>query len=76
MLLSVSFYVIVTTLPATLVYVLAEQFPPGPHNMTNDEISEDITWQRYFQYITVRKVVEEVSYNQTDNNMWMKMDAA
>ena len=60
MLLSVSFYVIVTTLPATLVYVLEDQFPHGPYNMTDVEISADCRWQRYFRYITVRKVIEEV----------------
>ena len=60
MLLSVSFYVIVSTLPATLVYVLEDQFREGPHNMTDEQISKDSRWQRYFQYIAVRKVVEEV----------------
>jgi hypothetical protein len=62
MLLSVSFYVIVTTLPATMVYVLEDQFTHGSYNMTDEEIQHDERWQRYFKYITVRKVIEEVCY--------------
>lgn len=61
MLLSVSFYVIVTTLPATLVYVLEEKFTHRSYDMTDEQIRNDDRWQRYFQYITVRKVIEEVS---------------
>ena len=63
MLLSVSFYVIFTTLPATLVYVLSAQFPEGDHfdaacqlvDMANDR-----TWRRFVVFFTVSKVVNEI----------------
>jgi len=64
MLLSVSFYVIFTTLPATVVYVLSTVFVEGqqfdvdchPINMAADP-----TWRRYVVYFTVRKIVDEVT---------------
>jgi hypothetical protein len=45
MLLYVSFYVIVTTLPATLVYAIYHYFPEGDHSLTDDEIRADGTWR-------------------------------
>lgn len=59
MLLSVSFYVIVTSLPATFVYVLETTFPLGELNISDAEIKTDPTWKRYFVYLTTRKIVEE-----------------
>jgi hypothetical protein len=60
MLLYVSFYVILTTLPATLVYALYQYFPGGDNVLTDDAIRADATWRLYLTYIAVRKVVEEV----------------
>ena len=60
MLLSVSFYVIATTLPATLVYVLEPEFQPGDMTLSDLEISTDPTWTRFLGYILSRKVVEEI----------------
>ena len=60
MLLTVSFYVIATTLPATVVYVLEESFPLGSVHLTDAEIAVDDCWQRYFRYLTVRRITEEV----------------
>ena len=71
MLLTVSFYVIFTTLPATLVYVLANAFPeklPTFHGACADgatttgapEDPEIVDWQRYVAYNMVRKVVNEI----------------
>ena len=60
MLLSVSFYVIVTTLPATLVYALVQAYPEGDYNLTDSEMLQDPVWQRFFIYITSRKIVEEI----------------
>ena len=61
MLLTVSFYVIATTLPATVVYVLEESFPQGSVHLSDDQIGVDECWQRFFRYFTVRKIIEEVS---------------
>ena len=60
MILSVSFYVIFTTLPATVVYSIVFIFPEGNHYLTNEQISVDPVWQKYLTYISVRKFVEEV----------------
>jgi len=60
MLLTVSFYVIATTLPATVVYVLEESFPQGPLHLSDDQIRADPGWQRFFRYLTVRRITEEV----------------
>ena len=60
MLLSVSFYVIATTLPATLVYVLVGQFPEGDPFISDDRIRSDPVWTRYIGYILSRKIVEEI----------------
>ena len=58
MLLSVSFYVIFTTLPATIVYAL--NFEQGSLCFTDEALQADPTWTRYLIYLTTRKVVEEI----------------
>ena len=76
MLLTVSFYVIFTTLPATLVYVLANVFPEGRpmfHGACSDGVTmtqqtptgvqedpEVVIWHRYIVYKTVSKIVNEI----------------
>jgi len=63
MLLSVSFYVIFTTLPATVVYLLYNVFPDGQYldaACQPVDMARDPTWRRYVVYFTVRKVVEEI----------------
>jgi len=60
MLLTVSFYVIATTLPATVVYVLEDTFPQGSVHLSDAEIAVDDCWQRFFRYFTVRRITEEV----------------
>ena len=59
MLLSVSFYVIATTLPATMFYLLYDHFPPGDVTLSEEEVGADATWRRHFKYLLWRKVVEE-----------------
>jgi len=63
MLLSVSFYVIFSTLPATLVYVLMSMFPEGEYfdlACQPVDMSADPTWRQYVVYITVQKIVNEI----------------
>ena len=76
MLLTVSFYVIFTTLPATLVYVLANAFPEvkptfhgacandtTPTQMMSTDVVEDpelVAWRRFVVYETARVVVNEI----------------
>ena len=57
-LLSVSFYLICTWLPATILYLLEREFPFG--NMS-DLFPLSNTWRRHFAYYTLRKCMEEVT---------------
>nr|AKQ63054.1 orphan G-protein coupled receptor 50 [Platynereis dumerilii] len=59
-LLSVSFYLILTTLPVTLFYAMYLSFPEGDFFMSDDEIAADPTWQRHFTYFLIRTLVEEL----------------
>lgn len=60
MLLSVSFYVIFTTLPATVVYVLIYAFDEGDMSLPVDQIPNDPVWTKHFVYIMIRKIVDEI----------------
>lgn len=62
-LLSVSFYLICTLLPATIVYALQSLIPTGDHKIPNEKWPEDPKWQRYLTYFTIRKVVEEICFS-------------
>ena len=74
MLLSVSFYVIFTTLPATVVYVLATMFPDGKYftpACQPVDMASDPTWRRFVVYFTVRKIVEEICLSHYACNFFM-----
>ncbi|CAH1797023.1 unnamed protein product [Owenia fusiformis] len=60
MLLVVSFYLIITTLPATIMYVLYFYFPYGDTNMNDEQIKLDETWQRHLDYKTIGQIVYEI----------------
>lgn len=60
MLMSVSFYMIFTTLPATIVYAMGVQFNYGEMKMTDEQVFLDDTWTKYRYYLTGRKIVEEI----------------
>lgn len=60
MLLLVSFYVIFTTLPATIVYVLDVAFPAGPRLATHEQIANDPMWRRHLDYVSFKRIVDEV----------------
>jgi len=63
MLLSVSFYVIFSTLPATVVYVLMSMFPEGEYfdsACQPVDMAADPTWRRFVVYHTVQKIVYEI----------------
>lgn len=58
-LLSVSFYLICTLLPASIVFALQGIIKPG--EMADlDTMAADPDWKRYLQYMTIRKIVEEM----------------
>ena len=60
-LLSVSFFLICTLLPASIVYALQGLFPIVNPNLTYEQIAQDRDWKMYLNYLTVRKIVEEIS---------------
>lgn len=60
MLLSVSFYVIVTSLPATLVYVLEGKFSFSRVEEMLNEKNLNKSGHRYVVYLTTRSIVEEL----------------
>lgn len=60
-LLSISFYLICTWLPYTIVYSLNRQFPMGDFNMSSEAISRDPTWQRNFLFHTIRVILIEIT---------------
>lgn len=60
MLLAVSFYLIVTTLPVSIMYALNYSFLEGSMTMTDEEIQNDVTWQQHFAYLQARAVIQEI----------------
>ena len=73
MLLSVSFFTIFTTLPATVVYALAPVFHEGNAHMTDTQLSKDTIWQHYLMYQSARKIVEEVCMSHYACNFFLYM---
>jgi len=59
-LLSVSFYLIFTLLPATIVYAIQTQFLPGNLETPPEEWATDPTWFDYLTYYHIRRIVEEI----------------
>ncbi|XP_052797013.1 FMRFamide peptide receptor frpr-18-like [Mya arenaria] len=66
MLLVVSFYLIITTLPVTIAYTSGLNFPEG-------ETCDDPAWPRYWQYRLVRTVVEEIGITHFALNFYIYM---
>lgn len=64
-LLAVSFYLIATTLPVTIVYAVYFSFPTGDPGA---DVASDVTWQRHLTYWTVRTVVQEVGMSHYAGN--------
>jgi len=65
MLLAVSFYLILTTLPVTVVYAVYFSFPTGDPAA---DVTSDVTWQRHLTYWTARTVVQEVGMSHFAGN--------
>jgi len=69
MLLAVSFYLIITTLPVTICYSLALSFPEGDYDV--EDYSTDPTWRRYFVYSNIRTLVEEMGLSHYACNFYI-----
>lgn len=59
-LLSVSFYLIVTQLAATVVSNIEALFHYGEIDLTDDEVRRDPKWCKLFSYLEARKIVEVI----------------
>ena len=60
-LLSVSFFTIVCELPVTILHCLELTILPGSTDLTDSQIRDDITWQRFIDYRAARYVIENVA---------------
>lgn len=59
-LLSVSFYLICTLLPATIVYAIQMSIRAGNPETHPADWSTDPTWSSYLIYYHIRRIVEEI----------------
>ncbi|XP_052797037.1 uncharacterized protein LOC128229264 [Mya arenaria] len=59
-LLSVSFYLIFTLLPATIVYAIQTTISLGNMTTPPEEWTNDDSWSTYLTYYHVRRIIEEI----------------
>jgi len=71
MLLAVSFFLIFTTLPVTILYVLFPSFDEGQQDLVGEAKLRDPKWQRHFAYTEVRTVVEEIGMSHYAINFYI-----
>lgn len=57
MLLAVSFFLIVTTVPVSIAYALYDSYPPGD---SLKDIENNPTWQAHFRYYTARTIIYNI----------------
>ena len=69
MLLAVSFYLIITTLPVTIFYSLALSFPQGDPDVR--DYDTDPTWRRHFIYLNIRILVDEMGLSHYACNFYI-----
>lgn len=62
-LLSVSFYLICTLLPATIVYTIQLSIPPGNLAVPPERWASDPSWKSYLIYYHIRRIVEEICFS-------------
>jgi len=72
-LLAVSFYLIATTLPVTICYVLYLRFPKGDPAVPQSQRYADAAWSSHYNYRVVRMVVEEFSMSHYACNFFIYM---
>jgi hypothetical protein len=69
-LLWISFYLIFTKLPVTIVYGLQTTLQTGDH-MSLTAMGDDPTWRLYLSYMTVRKIIEEIGISHHACNIFI-----
>jgi len=70
-LLTVSFYLIITTLPVTLTYTLWFNYPEGPFDLTHEQIVDNKIWQKHFTYKMVKVVIEKLGMSHYATNFFI-----
>jgi hypothetical protein len=58
--MAVAFYHVATTVPATALYVMYQQFKEGELNISMEDVPDDPTWRRHLNYMGVRLIVEKL----------------
>jgi hypothetical protein len=69
-LLWVSFYLIFTTLPITMVFAIQTAIPLGD-TMPLPDMAHDPTWRRYFAYYTTRIILREIGMSHHVGNVFI-----
>lgn len=72
MLLAVSFFLIMTTLPVSIAYALYDNFPQG-NDIINIEADE--TWQAHFRYYRARTVIYNIGLTHFFMNFYIYLMA-
>jgi len=70
-LLAVSFYLIATTLPVTVCYVLYLRFQEGDPAVPAGQRAADAAWSSHYTYHDVRTVVEELGMSHYACNFYI-----
>lgn len=70
MLLAVSFYLIFSIFPVTVVYVIVFNFPEGPDCVSHET---NPVWRQYYGYLLVRAIVEEIGITHFALNFYIYM---
>lgn len=70
-LLAVSFYLIFTTLPVTVCYVLTFSFPLGNQFLSDAEMEVDPVWQRHFTYTSIKTIIQELGMSHYACNFYI-----
>ena len=70
-LVCISFYRIFTTLPAAILYPLQFTYDYGDLSMSPLRMSEDPQWQRYFTWVKLKKIIDEIGMSQYSCNIFI-----
>ncbi|EUB64704.1 FMRFamide receptor [Echinococcus granulosus] len=58
MLVILSFYLILCTLPVGIVFVVQMRFTDIPDNITDEEILANPAWQQYLRFLTAKEIID------------------
>ena len=58
MLVILSFYLILCTLPVGIVFVVQMRYTDIPDEITDEEILKNSAWQQYLRYLTAKEIID------------------